>query len=844
MNSYSVVQFAAFCVYLVLIVIALRHRHTQARLNKVFLVYLGVSAGWSLSSFLAHADFNWHQPSIWTKFVPFFSVWTTIALAHFVGAFVRRNARRIAVLGYGYLAVITLLILLGYIPQNAYLADGTVHNDYGSWLYILTIGSACFIGAAVFLLVRGYRASSSPRQRNRITYLLAGISLLVVFGFLFVSLPRQTYAVDHLGHLGMAAAITYAILKGQLLDIKLVARRGLAYSGITIAITALYLVLLTVLQHFLETWTTSSVLAIGGVAIVMAWLFDPLRKVFHRLIDRLFYGETYDYRQTVRSFASRMSNVLDLEELAEAMLGPITKAVRAGQASLLLAEGEYFSSRFASRLAEGEPVTQVSFRQDSPVVSWITRENKPLSRQTIDIAPEFKGLWQTERKELEAAQIELICPMMSKGNLVGILALSKKESRGFYSTDDRDMLMTMAQEAAIVVENAQLYALARQRANTDELTGLFNHRFFHQRLDEEIARCSRFGHIFSLIFLDLDLFKTYNDVHGHLAGDDILVQVAQHIKSSIRSVDIGARYGGDEFAVLLPQTSLDDAYKVAERIRRRIEIQTESKGLPLTCSCGIASWPTDGVMREEIIRAADAALYYTKQVGRNRISLASEVALSQVLKMEVKTENTTAVLSTIYALAATVDAKDHYTYGHSKKVAKYAADIAYALGYSEDRMAIIRAAALLHDIGKIGISDRLLVKTGPLSDEDWEPIMAHPNLGVAILKHVEGLKECLAAVQYHHEHYDGTGYPAGLKEDNIPLDARILAVADAYDAMTSLRPYRPGKLTHEQALAELRRCAGTQFDPKIVAAFTNIFSLPLLESAGGKQSLVAGLQEK
>jgi len=473
--------------------------------------------------------------------------------------------------------------------------------------------------------------------------------------------------------------------------------------------------------------------------------------------------------------------------------------------------------------------------KDSPIITWLTREEKPLSRELIDLAPEFKNLWEVESKSLEVLGIELLCPIKSKGTLIGILALSKKQSGGSYSTDDLDLLMTVASEAGVVMENAQLYGKAKERAHTDELTGLFNHRYFHERLDEEISRCSRFGDIFSLVFLDMDLFKAYNDIYGHLAGDDMLKQIGQYIKNSIRSIDMAFRYGGDEFTVILPQASLDDACKVAERMRKRIEVEMDSKGAPLTCSLGIASWPTDGVMREEIIQAADASLYYAKQMGRNRICLASEIMASDVLSAGAKQEREPGILSTIYALAATVDAKDHYTYGHSKKVSKYATDIAEALGYSQERIATLRAAALLHDIGKIGVSDRLLMKSGPLSEEDWEPIRAHPKLGVAILKHVESLSGCLAAIQYHHERYDGNGYPAGLKGENIPLDARIMAVADSYDAMTSLRPYRQGKFTTEQALAELKRCAGAQFDPKIIEVFASLTESQLVKKANLKE---------
>ncbi|MEE8470863.1 MAG: diguanylate cyclase, partial [Dehalococcoidia bacterium] len=657
---------------------------------------------------------------------------------------------------------------------------------------------------------------------NKVIYLLMGLGLIFVFSVRVTIPPFPRYPVEHFGHLGNALVISYAITRYQLLDIKLVVRKGLAYSIITVCITALYLLFLFSLHYSFRGWTTSTGLgAMVGVALLMAWMFNPLRATVQKGVDRVFYGERYNYRQMVLNFARGMSNVLDLDELAEAMLRPITRAVRATQASLLLRCDDGFSSQFAERLIEGEPVTPVKLGRESPVTAWLATEDRPLSREQIDLAPEFKSLWEVERNALEAQEIELLCPIKSKGNLIGILALSKKQSGGFYSSDDLELLMTLATEAAVAIENAQLYDQAKQRAHTDELTGLFNHRYFHERLDEEITRCTRFGEIFSLLFLDLDLFKAYNDIYGHLEGDEVLRDVGKYIEWSIRGIDMAFRYGGDEFTVILPQASLDDASKIGERLRKKIESEMDSKIAPLSCSLGVASWPTDGVMREDIVRAADTALYHAKQTGRDRVCLYSEVGPSEMLSGGVKPDGEPGILSTIYALAATVDAKDSYTYGHSKKVGKYATDIAEALGYSPERIATLRAAALLHDIGKIGVSDELLVKTGPLSSEDWEPIRAHPKLGVAIIKHVESLSGCLAAIQYHHERYDGAGYPAGLKGENIPLDARILAVADSFDAMTSYRPYRHGKYTQEQAFEELKRCTGTQLDPTIVEVFVD-----------------------
>ncbi len=833
LTSYSVIPLVVLLAYLLPLTIVLGDRRAGA--PYLLFVYLVASAAWAFTSFMVHANYFPEQLALWGRLLPVTGLWAVVAYCHLVCAFTRRHVVTWSVLGYAFIASLAVLAALGYIPQSLQYAGGTEADIYyGQWLYLMIIGGAWFTGLSIFYLVQRYRASKDPQSRNRVAYLLIGVSLLAVFSARIAFPAFSKYPLEHLGHLSNALLISYAISGYKPLDVKLVIRKGLAYLSLVVFIATSYLLMLSGLQYFIQSWGSSIRLAaIIGMSFLMVVLFNPLLKLVQRTIDKVFYGEAYDYRRMVLSFGRRTSTVLDLGKLAEGILKPIPKAMNATQASLLLPGNGEFTMQFGNRLIEEQQAMPINLRKDGPVVSWLAKKDKPLSRELIDVAPEFAGLSEVESNFIEGAEIELLLPMKSDGKLVGILALSKKRSGGLYSSDDVDLLINLVDEAAVAVENAQLYAQAKDRAHIDELTGLLNHGYFHDRVDEEISRCSRFGDIFSLLFLDLDLFKAYNDVHGHLAGDDILREIAQYIVDSIRGLDIAFRYGGDEFTVILPQAPLDDAYNIAERMRKRIESEMDSKGIALTCSMGIASWPTDGVMREEILQAADAALYHSKQAGRNRISLAYEITSPQVPGMGVNGEGEQEVLSTIHALAATVDAKDSYTYGHSKKACQYATEIAEALDYSEEQIATIRAAALLHDIGKIRVSDRLLAKRGPLRDDDWDPIYAHPKLGVAILKHVKSLDGCLAAIQYHHERWDGSGYPAGLEGENIPLDARILAVVDAYDAMTSSRPYREGRLTHQQAIDELKHNAGTQFDPEIVRVFVALWEPLDSKKAGG-----------
>ena len=455
---------------------------------------------------------------------------------------------------------------------------------------------------------------------------------------------------------------------------------------------------------------------------------------------------------------------------------------------------------------------------DYPVERGILAAGIPLLENISD-----PGLHPSSRQTMVDWKEEscLSVPMRSADGPMGLLVFWNAERERHYDEDEMALALGLADLAGEAVRRARLVRTLQRLSGTDSLTGLANYRQIHELLTREQARAERHGLTFNLVMIDVDGFKLLNDTYGHPCGDIALRHIASILQANARASDVVGRYGGDEFVLILSETRPEEAHQVVEKMRMAITekpfVTPSGEKIPLQASFGIASYPYDGQSVNELVVAADSNLYVSKRRGGNAITGSGNLESGEE---EEKTS-----FGILESMVSAVDNKNRYTRHHSEQVTELALVLGNALGLSESSLRVMRAGSLLHDVGKIGIPDRILRKPGRLTSEEWAIVKGHPSMGEALIRTMPDLSDIHELVVSHHEHFDGSGYPKGLTGTDIPLLARILTVADAYSAMISDRPYRKA-LTRDEAIAELRKGAGTYFDPGIVSTFIQCVNGP------------------
>lgn len=447
-------------------------------------------------------------------------------------------------------------------------------------------------------------------------------------------------------------------------------------------------------------------------------------------------------------------------------------------------------------------------------------------------------------------------PITYENKLLGIFGGHKCESEAKWTPDNEAFLRQVADQIAIGVTNARLYRRVERQATSDGLTGLVNHRTGQEKLAEQLRSAERYSNHLSVVMIDVDHFKSINDSYGHPVGDTVLKAVAHVIKRDCRDVDIAVRYGGEEFMLILPNINQEGALVVAERLRKTLSkeaISHDNLQLNVTASLGVSSYPEDATSQHMLLELADKALYLSKRLGRNRVHTATDLmfnefetqhdhAHSHMEQAKAATEAAVAaqaasyesqaetqnlendtvmlpeVVEMVKALAGALYAKSEYNKVHHLETARFSEMVGKVLGLSMKQIEQIRVAGLLHDVGLLSIPEEIINKEGQVSSEELRILMQHPTLGAQLFRPIHALKDICDILENHHECWDGTGYPRGLKGEEIPLAARIIAIVDAYHAMISDRPYRPA-MPADKAKRVLRNGAGTQFDPLLVDIF-------------------------
>lgn len=737
--------------------------------------------------------------------------------------------------------LVMLLLFVVNIPRGVFLKyPEMVERNGGLYFeYEIDIKVTVFFVVAAITLVRTFGRIIKVCKKNQNMshqYKPVVLGMMSLFlGNLLLSIPFFTgFPIDILGGLVNACFLMYALIRKRLFQLQMLASSELCY-GVGLIFS---LVLFFNLSPYLYQWIPmdNKYYAVA-FSILFLLTYLGISFLWKALANTLFIKEELQQADKLKQFSSGVSKTLNLNEIMDRTIQVIGDTITAESIYIFIQETPGGSYR---GMYSNKPLSDLSFslEETNPLVQWLTENDEPLLYRDFRYTVGYKSMWEREKYQLEKMGIQSLSGLKDDNQLIGIIFLAGQKSKGRVGYNDLQMLSSVTSVASIAIKNARLYEKACMEARTDEMTGLLNRKYFYEILNREFKK-NKEGSL-ALMILNVDDFNLYNQLYGVREGDQALVRIAEIIRSTVGDNGFSGRYSGKEFAILLPRYDVFSAKNLAESLSRQIYSMNDrlraQKLKAITVSVGISAAPYAAKSVKELMENVDMAVYHVKHNGKNGIQV-----FDSMFRYGLDRERTDHAHiyqeygATIYALTAAIDAKDHYTFSHSNNVAYYATSLAKKLGMNEDVVEIIRQSALLHDVGKIGIAESVLNKEGKLTDEEYEIIKGHVEASIDIIRHLPSLDYVIPAVIGHHERYDGKGYPRRIAGEDIPVTARILCIADSFDAMTSKRCYKKA-MSVERAKNILREEAGRQFDPNLAEAFIRCLDEGVIKLVTGEYS--------
>ncbi len=820
-------------VLYVLLYVSVAVSKPQNNSKRRFRFYLLSMLVWSISAFIVMVGFG--NTTFWFRLMTASGIAAMVTLFYFTQGVVHNPIKAWShlIYTYGFFAVAVSLFTDLVVPY-ASIINGELNYELSS-LIALVVGPGYVL--IIFRLFQLYRNTRELRDETHITrnmlLILAIIVILVGGASNFVGLGK--YPVDIAANVVAALIITYSILRHQLLDIQVVIRKSILYTIPTMIIGAAYFLVLTLTLLILNANTQSELFTISLiVSIIAAIIIKPFRDMLQNWVDRFFFRERYSEVMMLQRISQTASSVIDINQLSDMILREITDTMHITKATIFLRNENQKKFLLNSQIGITLP-PRTKIAADHPIIKRINIYNHAITRQELEIQPIFRSMWKEEKEIINNLEAELFIPLKTAGELLGVIILGPKLSEQPYSNQDNQILLTLSQQTAVAVDNAQLYSTAQKE--------LVQRREAEKRLQLQLKRLSALQNINIAITTNIDLqiplYLLLEQVIDELEVDaadvllldeenqELMFVVGQGFKTDAlryTKLDMGQGLAGRaaETGKAIQINNLNDE---STSLHQSPLINDEKFvayfGVPL-----ITKGKVKGVLeifhRSELHPSEDWMDFLNTLTSETAIAVDNAQLFQDLEKSNL--DLAVAYETTIEGWARTLELKDRETEGHSQRVTGFTLRLCRKLGITEDEINHIRRGALLHDIGKMGIPDNILLKKGPLTKEEWVVMRKHPKFAYDMLSAIPFLEKAMDIPYCHHEKWDGSGYPRGLRGEEIPLSARIFAVVDVWDALRSDRPYRKA-WTDEEALEEIKREKGIHFDPVVVEAFLRMVNL-------------------